>query len=144
MPCETSACADPTSEDCLLVVAEYCATSDDPACALVLPVFQRNSKETTTLTMRMSNVTITTSLVIVSEFCHCEDFCKTEAKVDNMQADERLGQLSITFFGDTVGLYRVCVVDEGGRTEEAAMLRLVAGNEGTCFFNAEDSPCTNP
>jgi hypothetical protein len=146
-PCTNAACADPTSEACLAVMGEYCyherdgSCSDDPACALIVPVYTRTVGQETSL-----SIFTPAELAMpyfVPEDCECRGACNQDDVLVQKTTFLRAG-FTATFTPRQQGRYKMCA-SEFGVVAQRHVATLHAVHPVTCVFALDDSsPCEAP
>jgi hypothetical protein len=129
-PCAELCSEDPSSEECMQGIAEYCITQpDDGGCAFVLPVFERSSRQLSTINFRGSG-----KLTFPSAASGCPSPTAPQFIVSNEEVKAH-GEVTVSFTVGVEGRYAVC---EG---EQKLAEIIVSGS--SCLFADSDlsSPC---
>jgi hypothetical protein len=116
-PCKADACfADPESEACMFITAEYCLhhASDDAACLLFLPAFEAQIGVLTELTVPVRDLTASVAVEIVPAACQCGSGCPgSDAAIAALEVQG--GELlKVSFTMLTNGHFRLCAALQGG------------------------------
>jgi hypothetical protein len=145
-PCENPACLeDPTGEECMVYMAEYCATSydDDLVCSMVTILFERPIGVESTISMHLPNVFPTAGVIAVPSRCSCAFPCDVNELLTDVSYESG-GKMSITVKPMRLDQYQLCVApyDGANYSVTAGELRVTANQ--ACVFALAGSPCIEP
>jgi hypothetical protein len=114
-PCSEPACEDPSSELCAQLTVEYCATSPhDTGCALVVPQFERQAKQATSVSVVLP--LLQSGAAGQVWFTHHSCACTTRAEacrpydvgVLDVSVADLADAVTIELVGGVAGTYRLC------------------------------------
>ena len=138
-PCEAAVCADPTSEECLVYVAEYCGEHpEDTGCTRFIPAFTRPLLLTTNVALHVR--TTVSEIYGAPLTCTCgEPSCETTAvqffstSVDNVEQT-----VSMDIAGYMAATFQICARLQGLADTPVARVGFIAPD--CAFAMVEPNP----
>jgi hypothetical protein len=137
-PCLEEACKPGGDEIiCMQSVAEYCAFSQDTACAFVVPLF-RYGPGVQTVSLHATESVQTARLagdkvLLADSSCGCSATCPTRPPMQEVLAEDKA--LLVDFFFKQNGAYSVCLGTE-------LLAKIIVDDSGCTFADSDLSPCT--
>jgi hypothetical protein len=147
-PCTADVCADLDSEECQLMLAEYCQEHAlDGACALVVPYFKRPALEAFTLTLHGAADFV--SATLIADSCSCGDDCAAKALI--LKAGDYVSDVGKLTFQElnvgAAGKWKICgsKASSDDATAHSVLLAVVETSKSGCPFEVQEgNPCSVP
>jgi hypothetical protein len=140
-PCAAKQCVDAeTSEECQLLVAEYCATHpEDEGCAQFVPFFTRSARVLETIELHSTGIHKVEDLQVVQAACGCGSTVGcAEAAVELylLTLDAETATMTVQLQALTAGQFKLCAAD-------VLLASLAVTDTRSCAFEVgEPNPCT--